>query len=185
MDKGNSEEKKHPFWKYPVKNHYCVVFEAFVHFLLHIYLCIQFCYSMHQNKMQVYSDADFICIGWHLFCPFVCLCSFPLLYFFLLLVVFFFFPLLCSFCFSLWLSVPTVLSPFANFLCLCLSVSFSWSGPMRGMTDQWSLNKTKDNSKPDSFLGPFYFFTFCAMNTFNCKLSSRSPYFLSSCFESK
>uniref|UniRef100_A0A669BV73 Microtubule-associated protein n=1 Tax=Oreochromis niloticus TaxID=8128 RepID=A0A669BV73_ORENI len=27
------------------------------------------------------------------------------------------------------------------------------SGPMRGMTDQWSLNKTKDNSKPDSFLG--------------------------------
>ncbi|XP_026006415.1 LOW QUALITY PROTEIN: microtubule-associated protein 4-like [Astatotilapia calliptera] len=27
------------------------------------------------------------------------------------------------------------------------------SGPMRGMTDQWSLNKTKDSSKPDSFLG--------------------------------
>ncbi|XP_035769162.1 microtubule-associated protein 4 [Neolamprologus brichardi] len=28
------------------------------------------------------------------------------------------------------------------------------SGPMRGMTDQWSLNKTKDSSKPDSFLVP-------------------------------
>lgn len=86
---------------------------------------------------------------------------------------------------SLLTLVPTVLSPFANFLCLCLSGSFSWSGPMRGMTDQWSLNKTKDSSKPDSFLGPFYFFTFCAMNTFNCKLSSRSLYFVSSCLESK
>lgn len=184
MDKGNSEEKNIHFQSILSKT-----ITVWCLRLLYIFCCIyifvfSFCYSMHQNKMQVELDADFICIGWHLFCPFVCLCSVPLLYFFLLLVVFFFFPL-CSFCFSLWLSVPTVLSPFANFLCLCLSGSFSWSGPMRGMTDQWSLNKTKDSSKPDSFLGPFYFFTFCAMNTFNCKLSSRSLYFVSSCFECK
>lgn len=43
---------------------------------------------------------------------------------------------------------------------LHLSVHLSLlSGPMMGgRTDQWSMNKTKDSSMPDSFLGPLYFF---------------------------
>ncbi|MEQ2185199.1 hypothetical protein GOODEAATRI_015796 [Goodea atripinnis] len=36
------------------------------------------------------------------------------------------------------------------------------SGPMTGgMTGQWSLNKTKDSSMPDSFLGLLYFYNPC------------------------
>ncbi|MEQ2216707.1 hypothetical protein XENOCAPTIV_020950 [Xenoophorus captivus] len=36
------------------------------------------------------------------------------------------------------------------------------SGPMMGgMTGQWSLNKTKDSSMPDSFLGLLYFYNPC------------------------
>lgn len=160
------------------------MFEAFLHFLLHIYLCIQFL-LLHAPKQNAGRVRCWFYLHWLTFVLPICL--------FMFCPTALFLPaprclLLFSTLFILLLSltlVPTVLSPFANFLCLCLSGSFSWSGPMRGMTDQWSLNKTKDSSKPDSFLGPFYFFTFCAMNTFNCKLSSRSLYFVSSCLESK
>lgn len=53
------------------------------------------------------------------------------------------------------------------FLFLSFSVHLSvrlslLSGPMMaGRTDQWSMNKTKDSSMPDSFLGPLYFFNLC------------------------
>lgn len=61
--------------------------------------------------------------------------------------------------------------PFLSFsvhLSVCLSLL---SGPMMsGRTDQWSMNKTKDSSMPDSFLGPLYFFNLCVF--FNLPLCS-------------
>lgn len=88
MDKGNSEGKNIHFESILSKT--ITAWCLRLLYILYIFV-FSFCYSMHQNKMQVELDADFICIVWHLFCPFVCLCSVPLLYFFLLLVVFFFF----------------------------------------------------------------------------------------------
>lgn len=56
-----------------------------------------------------------------------------------------------------WVFIISIFS-----LSLCINLCLLLSGPMMGgRTDQWSMNKTKDSSMPDSFLGHFTLFNLC------------------------
>ncbi len=80
----------------------------------------------------------------------------------LLIIYIFLLPLILTVCLMVS-AAPTVLSYSLIFhlsLSLFLTFSVFLSGPMIvGRTDQWNMNKTKDSSMSDLFIGPLYSLT--------------------------